>query len=107
MCSQCAPKYFLYDYICFPFSPGCVKYFGKDCTLCRKGYELVNGECFIYKKPALHLEGEDDQYDFEITPIDITKSKYYIKNLSPVSAIGNLFYSSVYGANYTNPSLTN
>ena len=56
------------------------------------------------KKPLLKLEGEDEHYDFEITPIDITKSKYYIDNLSPISKLGKVFYSSFYQG-YTDPRL--
>jgi hypothetical protein len=51
------------------------------------------------------LEGGGDQYDFDITPIDITKSKYYIDNLSPISKLGLVFYSSFQG-NYTDCRLT-
>jgi len=36
----------------------------------------------------MKLQGEDDQYDFDIYPMDITKSKYYIDNLSPISELG-------------------
>jgi hypothetical protein len=84
--------------ICFPYSPGCVSYLGKDCIQCKPSYTLTNGECFALKKLALSLEGEDDKYDFDITPIDITKSKYYINNLSPVSKLGQVFYSSFQGS---------
>mgnify|MGYP003692183517 CR=1 FL=1 len=83
-----------------------MKYHGKDCIACKQGWTLKNGECFNYKRPRLHLEGEDDEYDFEITPVDITKSKYYIDNLSPVSAIGKSFYSSIYGIDYSKCELT-
>ena len=50
-------------------------------------------------------KGEDDKYDFEITPIDITKSKYYIDNLSPISKLGKIFYSSFYSTKYTDARL--
>ena len=46
------------------------------------------------------LLGGDDVYDFDITPIDVRQSKYYINNLSPASAIGKYFFSSYYGAGY-------
>lgn len=104
VCTQCKNKFFLYEDICFPYSPGCVTYQGKDCTVCKSTYTLRNGECFALKKPSLQLEGQDDEYDFEITPIDITKSKYYIDNLSPVSSLGKCFYSS-YIIGYTDPRL--
>ncbi len=42
-CKSCAVRYFLYDDICFPYSLGCVKYNGKDCTDCKKGYSLFGG----------------------------------------------------------------
>ena len=101
VCQTCSRRFFLYDQICFPYSPGCVAYSGKDCVQCKKSYELTEGECFLLKKPLLKLEGEDDEYDFEITPIDITKSKYYIDNLSPASKLGKSFYSSFYSKDYT------
>lgn len=101
MCVQCTRRFFLYEFICFPYSPGCVSYNGKDCIKCKKNYELRAAECFKLKKPLLKLEGEDDKYDFEITPIDITKSKYNIDNLSPFSKLGTVFYSSFYNTSYT------
>jgi hypothetical protein len=104
-CSQCDNLHFLYQMICFPYSPGCVSYVGKDCVLCKPSYTLVNGECFALKTPGLQLEGNGDQYNFDITPIDITKSKYYIDNLSPISKLGLVFYSSFLG-NYTDCRLT-
>lgn len=51
--------------------------------------------------------GSDDNYDFDITPIDVRQSKYYIDNLSPASAIGQLFFSSSFDSSYSNASLTN
>lgn len=42
VCSKCQKKYFLYDYICFPYTPGCVKYSGKDCVSCRNGWTMRN-----------------------------------------------------------------
>lgn len=42
-CMSCAVRYFLYNDICFPYSLGCVKYNGKDCTDCKKGYSLFGG----------------------------------------------------------------
>ena len=54
----------------------------------------------------MKLEGEDEQYDFDIYPMDITKSKYYIDNLSPVSELGQFIYSSAFSSDYINPRLT-
>ena len=54
----------------------------------------------------MDLMGGDDVYDFEITPIDVRQSKYYIDNLSPASAIGTYFYSSSYGSSYQDCSLS-
>lgn len=102
MCTRCDNRHFLWELICFPYSPGCVQYKGKDCIKCKTSWSLRNGECFNLKKPGLKLEGEDEKYDFEITPIDITKSKYYIDNLSPVSKLGKVFYSS-FSVSYTDP----
>ena len=67
---------------------------------------MFNGECYSLKKLGMKLEGEDEHYDFDIYPIDITKSKYYIDNLSPVSELGKFFCSSTFSAEYNNPSLT-
>lgn len=53
----------------------------------------------------LKLAGTDDSYDFDITPIDVTKSKYYIDNLSPASLLGKVFYSSFVNSTYTDPRL--
>lgn len=61
---------------------------------------MRNGECFKLRKQLLKIEGEDEHYDFEITPIDITKSKYYIDNLSPVSKLGKIIFSSFYSKEY-------
>ena len=52
------------------------------------------------------LLGGDDVYDFDITPIDVRQSKYYIDNLSPASAIGTYFFSSYYGSGYQDCSLS-
>ena len=52
------------------------------------------------------LLGGDDHYDFDITPIDVRQSKYYINNLSPSSAIGTFFFSSTYDATYKDCSLS-
>ena len=106
VCKSCKARYFLFEYICFPYSVGCVKYSGKDCTECKKEYSLFNGECYSLKKLGMKLEGEDEHYDFDIYPIDITKSKYYIDNLSPVSELGKFFCSSTFSSEYNNPSLT-
>ena len=54
---------------------------------------------------GMKLLGTDDHYDFDIYPIDITKSKYYIDNLSPISALGQFIYSSAYDNTYLNPTL--
>ena len=56
---KCDDKHFLYDFICFPYSRGCVKYSGKDCVECKESYTKKNGECFKLKKPLLKLDGED------------------------------------------------
>jgi hypothetical protein len=53
----------------------------------------------------MKLLGTDDSYDFDIYPIDITKSKYYIDNLSPISGLGQFIYSSAYDKAYLNPTL--
>lgn len=53
----------------------------------------------------MKLLGTDDHYDFDIYPIDIRQSKYYIDNLSPVSALGQFIYSSAYDKTYLNPTL--
>lgn len=82
-----------------------MEYSGKDCTRCKSNYILRNGECFNVKRPALKLEGQDEKYDFDIIPIDITKSKYYIDNLSPISKLGKVFYSSFFSTEYTDPRL--
>ena len=42
-CSKCKDKFFHYSDICFPYSPGCVHYSGKDCTQCKNHYVLKNG----------------------------------------------------------------
>lgn len=52
------------------------------------------------------LLGGDDHYDFDITPIDVRQSKYYINNLSPASAIGHYFFSSIYASQYNDCSLS-
>ena len=62
---------------------------------------MKNGECFKLKKQLLKIQGEDEHYNFEITPIDITKSKYYIDNLSPISKLGKILFSSFYSKQYT------
>jgi hypothetical protein len=54
----------------------------------------------------MKLDGTDDNYDFDITPIDVRKSKYYIDNLSPVSNLGTLIISSFYDNNYKDCSLS-
>lgn len=38
--------------------------------------------------------------------MDITKSKYYIDNLSPVSELGQFIYSSAFSNDYIDPRLT-
>jgi hypothetical protein len=83
-----------------------VQYSGKDCTQCRVNYALKNGECFKWKPQNLGLLGGDDRYDFEITPIDVRQSKYYINNLSPASEIGKFFFSSYSDATYQDCSLS-
>jgi hypothetical protein len=98
VCVKCDDRHFLYEFICFPYSKGCVEYEGKNCVQCKKKYSLKNGECFLLKKPLLTLDGEGDKYDFDITPIDITKSKYYIDNLSPISHLAQTFYSSFWAS---------
>jgi len=85
---------------------GCVRYNGKACTECKKGFTLFNEECYSLKSLGMKLEGEDEQYDFDIYPMDITKSKYYIDNLSPVSELGQFIYSSAFSSDYINPRLT-
>ncbi len=55
VCVTCARKFFLYQEICFPYSPGCVSYNGKDCVTCKTSYTLRNGECINLKKPSLKL----------------------------------------------------
>ena len=50
--------------------------------------------------------GGDDHYDFDITPIDVRQSKYYINNLSPASEIGKFFFSSYSDASYQDCSLS-
>jgi hypothetical protein len=52
------------------------------------------------------LLGGDDHYDFEINPIDVRESKYYINNLSPASAIGSFFFSSAFDSSYQDCSLS-
>ena len=52
------------------------------------------------------LLGGDDRYDFEINPIDVRQSKYYISNLSPASAIGKFFFSSSWDNSYQDCSLS-
>ncbi len=32
VCKNCKTRYFLHQYICFPYTVGCVKYNGKACT---------------------------------------------------------------------------
>ncbi len=32
VCKNCKTRYFLHQYICFPYTVGCVKYSGKACT---------------------------------------------------------------------------
>jgi hypothetical protein len=78
VCKTCRTRFFLHEYICFPYTIGCVKYSGADCVECKRGYTHFNNECFTLETLGMKLEGEDDQYDFDIYPIDITKSKYYI-----------------------------
>lgn len=107
MCSKCADKYFLYKSICFPYTKGCVEYNGKDCTKCKVNYELRNGECFFWKKSNFMLLDGDNNYDFDITPIDVRESKYYINNLSPASEIGQFFFSSYFDESYQDCSLSN
>lgn len=43
VCSRCDDRHFLYQLICFPYSPGCVAYSGKDCIKCKSAYTLKNG----------------------------------------------------------------
>ena len=83
-----------------------MNYKGKDCTACKHGYVLKNGECFQWDNQGMKLLGGDDRYDFDITPIDVRQSKYYINNLSPASAIGSYFFSSTYDASYRECSLS-
>jgi hypothetical protein len=52
------------------------------------------------------LLGGDDVYDFDITPIDVRQSKYYINNLSPASEIGQWFFSSSYSDKYLDCSIS-
>ena len=52
------------------------------------------------------LLGGDDHYNFDINPIDVRQSKYYINNLSPASSIGSYFFSSSFDSTYQNPSLS-
>ena len=52
------------------------------------------------------LLGGDDRYDFEINPIDVRQSKYFIKNLSPASAIGKFYFSSYFDRSYQDCSLS-
>ena len=52
------------------------------------------------------LLGGDDHYDFDITPIDVRQSKYYIDNLSPASKIGKYFFSSYLDNTYQDTSLS-
>jgi hypothetical protein len=106
VCSQCSEKYFLYSEICFPYTPGCVQYSGKDCTVCRSGFTLKNGECFKWNQQNIGLLGQNDIYNFSITPIDVRQSKYYINNLSPGSEIGKFFFSSYFDASYQDCSLS-
>ena len=35
VCMRCDEKHFLYNFICFPYSIGCVKYSGKECIECK------------------------------------------------------------------------
>ena len=46
---------------------------------------MFNNQCYNLETLGMKLEGQDDNYDFDIYPIDISKSKYYIDNLSPIS----------------------
>jgi hypothetical protein len=85
VCSLCSNTTFLYNGICFPYTPGCVSYEGKNCIQCKKNYVLKNFECFAWNATGLQLEGGKDKYDFQINPIDVRRSKYYIDNLSPAS----------------------
>ena len=43
VCVKCNRRHFLYEFICFRYSPGCVSYEGKDCKKCRFGWDLRNG----------------------------------------------------------------
>jgi len=52
------------------------------------------------------LLGGDDRYDFEINPIDVRQSKYYIDNLSPASELGKIFFSSSWDSTYQDCSLS-
>jgi hypothetical protein len=83
-----------------------VQYAGKDCTQCRINWVLKNGECFNWQPQGMALLGGDDKYDFEITPIDVRQSKYYINNLSPASAIGKFYFSSTQSTTYQDCSLS-
>ena len=49
------------------------------------------------------LEGEDTNYDFDIYPVDIRKSKFNIENLSPFSELGDFICSSSFSGDYLNP----
>ena len=51
----------------------------------------------------MKLEGEDTYQSFDIYPIDITKSKFNIGNLSPISELGDFICSSYFSNNYLNP----
>lgn len=83
-----------------------MKYNGKDCTQCKVNYILKNGECFDWKNQGMVLLGDNDHYDFDITPIDVRQSKYYIDNLSPASALGKFFFSSYFNASYQDCTLS-
>ena len=52
------------------------------------------------------LLGGNDVYNFDITPIDVRQSKYYINNLSPASAIGKWFFTSYFTTSYQDCSLS-
>lgn len=59
VCQACKTRYFLHEYICFPYTLGCVRYNGKACTECKKGFTLFNEECYSLKSLGMKLEGED------------------------------------------------
>lgn len=74
--------------------------------VCKKNYVLKNGECFYWSQQGIGVLGDNDKYNFSITPVDVRQSKYYIKNLSPGSALGKFFFSSSFDRTYEDCSLS-